>query len=635
MSLWRMYRYLAGAGLLTLLALTSAGLAGAEEQPLISGLRVEGNQYISADAITDEVKDILKVGQPYTEQKAVAARQVIMDMGYFDEVAISYELTEAGVEVVITVLEKQRIEDIVFVGNTAFDDEALAEVIFSSIGHVVDSRVVRGDVRRLEEHYQQEGYFIFIPEAGVDQFGVLTFVINEARLEEIVIEGLKKTKEWVVRRSIHSQPGDLYQEEKLYNDLRRIFNLGIFEDVRLRSLQPGTDEPTKAVRAIIEIVEKPTGMASLAAAYSELDEFVLMLDIQENNLRGRAERAKLSLEMFGRMSYDISLFEPYLDQRDTSLDISLFDTERRRRFMGGAAVALPDEEFRERRAGAVIKVARPTSATERVSISLRTEKVSSSFFQGTRTLGSVGGSAPAAMVAPQQFSGPLPGGGGKPGPDNPDLSPDKPGPGDMVQPIVVAAPLHPGGRVNSVTLGWVKDTRDIIVDPTRGGYRGLTWESAGGIVGGQESFQLYQLEERRYLPMRGGDDVLAIRLLVGLSSGGVPLFDSFSVGGARTLRGYEQDRFRGERLILANAEYRYRMSESLTIVGFVDAGDAFGGKFPTVVPGFDLEAEDQNFSMHLGAGVGIRADTPLGPLRLDFGFGEEGSQVHFGFGHTF
>ena len=67
----------------------------------------------------------------------------------------------------------------------------------------------------------------------------------------------------------------------------------------------------------------------------------------------------------------------------------------------------------------------------------------------------------------------------------------------------------------------------------------------------------------------------------------------------------------------------------------MDAGDAFGGVFRTEVPGFDIAADDDDFTIHMGMGFGIRAVTPLGPLRLDFGFGEDGSQTHFGFGHTF
>ncbi|MEI6503527.1 MAG: BamA/TamA family outer membrane protein, partial [Armatimonadota bacterium] len=115
----------------------------------------------------------------------------------------------------------------------------------------------------------------------------------------------------------------------------------------------------------------------------------------------------------------------------------------------------------------------------------------------------------------------------------------------------------------------------------------------------------------------------------------LPFFESFSAGGGNTLRGYQDDRYRGEKMLLVNLEYRRPISDRLTAVLFVDAGDAFGGNFTTVVPGFSVPADDPDFTAHVGAGVGIRVVTPIGPIRLDFGWGEDGSQAHFSFGQMF
>jgi len=594
---------------LIIVSAASLGPVSAQEQPLIAEVAVAGNQYISADVILNEVKDILKIGEPYTEQKAEAARQAVADLGYFDTVAISYEQVGEDVKVTISVVERQRIEQIVFVGNTVISDAQLKETIFSKVGHIVAAEAIRRDVRRIEDYYSQQGYIAQVANVEVDEFGGLTFIINEAYIEDISIEGLQKTKEWVVQRQIRTQPGELFQQEKIADDINRIYNMGLFGDVKL-DLRQGKEEPAKAVIPVIQVEEKPTGMVSLAGAYSELDNFVAMLSVSENNLRGRAERVSVDLELGGRTSYDFKFYEPYLDSHDTALDLSVFDTERQRRFVGGAAVSLAEDEFEERRTGATVTLSRPMTDTERVSIGMRSEQVSSSFLQGTRNLGdSVG-----TLAVP---------------------GPEPPPPGDTNDPLIVAAPLHPGGRVNSFTLGWQRDSRDIIANPTSGSYQNVSLELAGGLLGGESTYQRYNLDHRRYFGVRGDKDVIALRLLLGTTTGNIPLFDSFTVGGARSLRGYEQDRYRGENLALFNAEYRYGLSKSLTLVSFVDAGDAFGGVFRTEVPGFDIGADDDNISVHVGIGFGIRAVTPLGPLRLDFGFGEDGSQTHFGFGHTF
>jgi outer membrane protein insertion porin family len=261
-------------------------------------------------------------------------------------------------------------------------------------------------------------------------------------------------------------------------------------------------------------------------------------------------------------------------------------------------------------------------------MTLRSVEVSSSALQGTAIISPGIG----AVGTAQQIDRPG-GNSDNPVPSNPDLSPDNPEPGDISLPIEVAAPLHPGGRVNSFKLGLIDDTRDVRNNPRSGAVTSLTYEQAGALLGGGTEFGKVQVDYRRYFGV--GDDVVALRLMGGTTFGSPPLFESFSVGGANTLRGYEPDRWRGENLILGNAEYRKRINDSLTAVGFLDVGSAYGGTFETVVPGFEIQASDQSFSPHVGVGAGLRVVTPIGPIRLDMGFGEEGSQAHFSFGHTF
>jgi len=462
----------------------------------------------------------------------------------------------------------------------------------------------------------------------VDKFGVLTFIINEAHIERIDVKGLKRTKEWVVRRQIHTKPGALFREQDVAADIKRIFDLNIFENVT-SDIRAGEEDPLSGVIVQLNVKEKPTGQASFALAYSNLDNLVVMLSVQDSNLRGQAERASANVEMFGRTSFDVRYYEPFLDAHDTAMDVSIFDMQRRRRFIGGTAISLPEDEYDERRTGTIIKFSRPTSETDRWSVGFRQEKVSSSFMEATQWLGNSG----QGGISPMQWDyyygrrQPLP-------PDNPDLLPDKPEPGDGFGPIMVAAPLHPGGRVSAATIGWVRDLRDSINNPTSGSYISSSWETSGSLLGGELSFNQVTAEYRFYKPL-GKRGVLAMRLMGGVSFGSLPLFESFVAGGANTLRGYDEERFRGENLLLMNLEYRHNISDKFGIVAFVDVGDAYGGTFPTIVPGFEIPAEDQGFSSHVGLGVGLRAASPLGPIRLDFGFGSEGSQVHFGFGQVF
>jgi outer membrane protein insertion porin family len=622
----QLLRFLAVA---ILIATAAVRVAYAQEQKLIEAVKVVGNDSIPQEGILDEVKQILRPGDPYTPDKAKAAQTAVAAMGYFDDVQVTTEEKPTGITVTIRVVEKQRIQKIVFVGNTVVDDTALADIIFTRVGHVVDDRVIRRDVRRIEDFYAQRGYIAHVSKASVGQFGVLTFVIEEARVEDVLIEGLKHTDVVVVRRELTIKPGELFQEKKIASDIQRIFNLGLFKNAT-SDIRPGVKDPQRGVIVVITIEEKRTGSASVAAGYSSLDKFVLVLSLSENNFRGRGERASVNMELFGRTSYDFSFFEPYIDAKGSSFQVQVYDTESRRRFVGGPSVATTDQTFDERRSGGTFSLSKPIGPRTRASLAFRSEKVSSSSLQSTRFLPNphTGGLQPQATFQDLTNPGPRP-------PDNTNLDPDVPEPGDSLGPVVVAAPLHPGGRLVTFTFGWTQDSRNLIANPSHGAYTGLTVEQSGTFFGGASDFTKIQLDQRFFRPWLTKEGVLAVRAMDGASFGDLPLFESYSVGGTNNLRGYEEDRFRGENMAVLNVEYRHAITDKLTGVAFVDVGDAFGGTFPTVVPGFNIPAEDESFKAHVGAGLGMRVVTPIGPIRLDFGWGSDGSRAHFSFGQTF
>jgi outer membrane protein insertion porin family len=627
------YQRLLAVGLTAAAILLAVGAFAQAPAPLVSEVRVEGAGYVSADLVRDVIKGIIAPGKDLTPEKIAAAEKELMRQGYYDKVTIAQRVTPEGIQVIVTVVEKKRIEKVLFVGNTVLTDERLLAVIKSQVGGLVDPRLAERDAARIQEAYTKAGYIAQVARADVDNFGVLTFVIDEARIEGVKITGLKRTKEFVVKRQINLKAGELFQDRRVTENIHRIYDLGIFKNVTADMLQ-GTVDPVRGVIVEFKIEEGRTGQAQLALAYSNLDNLVMMVSVEEKNFRGQAEQASVSLELFGRTSYDITYVEPFFDDRGTSIELSVFDTERRRRFVGGASITTADDRFEERREGGSVRFTRPLDkeGRNRVSLRLRSEKVSSSYLQGTRTLANADTSGVGTRASTN--NGWYDNGGSHPPVDNPDVLPDTPEPGDIIGPIVVAAPLHPGGRLTSFTFGYINDLRDSMSNTTRGTYTSLTAELAGAFLGGETDFRKFQAEHRRFYRV-GTRDVIAARLMGGLSFGDLPLFESYSVGGANTLRGYEEDRFRGKRMLLGTVEYRHPLSDSLSLVGFVDAGDAFGGTFKTVVPGFTISAEDDSFDAHVGGGVGMRVVTPLGPLRLDFGWGDEGSQAHFSFGHTF
>jgi outer membrane protein insertion porin family len=184
--------------------------------------------------------------------------------------------------------------------------------------------------------------------------------------------------------------------------------------------------------------------------------------------------------------------------------------------------------------------------------------------------------------------------------------------------------------VRSLTLAAVNDTRNDVYNPRQGFYQRFSAEFAG-VFGGVD-FNKYVSDSRRFLPL-GRKNVLAVRLLAGVVTGEAPYLEQFLIGGSESLRGFRTDRFVGTRMAIVNTEYRFPVSENLLGVAFVDFGDAWGG--PVSSEEAFGEIVHESFTAHVGYGVGVRVKTPIGPLRLDLGFSEEGTETHFGVRHMF
>ena len=100
------------------------------------------------------------------------------------------------------------------------------------------------------------------------------------------------------------------------------------------------------------------------------------------------------------------------------------------------------------------------------------------------------------------------------------------------------------------------------------------------------------------------------------------------------MRGYDEgDLGSGRNFIQATAEYRFPL---ISVVGgalFVDFASDLGSG--DNVPGNPAGVRDKPGN-GFGYGVGVRVQSPLGPIRVDYGFNDQGnSRIHFGFGERF
>jgi len=490
---------------------------------------------------------------------------------------------EGGVRLIFRVFENPVISDIQFEGVEELTQEELLEVMETRSGSVYNTPRLARDAQVIEELYRSRGFILaLVVEPRMSPDGVLTLAIAEGVIEEIRISGNTHTKTNVIRRYIRTRVGETYNDEKVAKDVMRLTNLDYFETVR-RDAEIGT-EPGQVILVFTVVEKRRTGMASVGGGYSSVQGLVWFVDLMKTNLGGTGQMATLRGEFGGRTSYELGYRHPWVMTPETRLSLGLYD----RLILREAYVTDELGEQRsilydERRSGGNLTLGRPLSDRATIYVGVRADDVSIS------------------------------------------------GLTEEEEPFLAGTAFLPRA-VRSLTMAAVIDGRDNVYnprrDPTSGTYHQFSMEFAG-VFGGVE-FKKYTVDTRRYIPV-GDRNVIALRILAGTTSGDAPYLEQFLIGGSESLRGYRTDRFAGARMAILNGEYRFPLSGNLLGVVFVDVGDAWGGDIASD-PFF---GGDESFTAHMGYGVGVRVKTPIGPIRLDLGFGEEGTETHFGVSHMF
>jgi outer membrane protein assembly complex protein YaeT len=179
------------------------------------------------------------------------------------------------------------------------------------------------------------------------------------------------------------------------------------------------------------------------------------------------------------------------------------------------------------------------------------------------------------------------------------------------------------GTLNSLAFDLQRSTADNLLNPRRGYQIGVHTEDAGQQFGGTFDFTALTFDGRHYLPF-GENVVLASRILVGnlrpagLNPVNVPFSKKYFLGGATTIRGW--GRFEvsplsggvpigGDSMFLVSEEVRAPLRGKWGIVLFLDAGNVWADS-----GGILLD------NLRYAVGPGFRYQTPIGPIRFDFGY---------------
>jgi outer membrane protein insertion porin family len=451
--------------------------------------------------------------------------------------------------------------------------------------------VIRKDILTLNDLYSYEGFaFVEImPQFKEDPVSLKVDLIYEIKkgakvyFERIDIVGNVKTRDKVIRREFSVTEKGLFDAQALRKSNESLRRLDFFEEVNL-STSPGSQEDQMKLKA--EVKEKMTGSFSVGAGYSAVEQFLVMGQISERNLFGRGQRLSLDAQLGAVTTrYNLGFFEPYLFNTRVSSDSNIYNW----RYIY--------DQYNKNSVGGSLSVGYP--------------------ILGKNIRGAITYSYDDANV---------------------DEVHD-----DAAQVIKDMAGRH---QTSSVRLSLRRDTRDLIINTTKGSISNFSVEYAGGPLGGTNYFTRYLASTSWFFPFFGETTFFVNGkwgYITQNGGGDLPLYEKFYLGGINSVRGFKLntispadpatgDKIGGEQMVLFNLEYIFPLISKAGVKGvvFFDAGNVF--------------SKDQ--SMDLGnlktsAGIGIRWYSPIGPIRIEWGWnmapkpGEDSSNWEFTIGTFF
>lgn len=591
-----------------------------EPEVLIVEVDVEGVEGRLEDVVFEATN--IQPGRLTTRSKLQEDVNAIFATGFFSNVRVVPEDTPLGVRVTFVVEPNPVLAEVQV--NTVPEDtatrvlpESVVDEIFSEqYGEILNLQELQTNIEELNQWYQENGYdlaqVVGSPEVSPD--GVVTLTVAEGVIEDIQvrifdedgeqIEG--RTRDFIVKREVELSAGDVFRRDTARTDLERIFGLGIFEDASL-SFTPG-DDPRKVVLNF-DVVEGNTGSIGAGAGVSSSSGAFGTISYQERNLGGNNQNLSTEVQLGERsLLFNTRFVDPWIagDPKRTSYAVNLF---RRRSLSvifdeGETDVDLPNGDTpRVVRTGGGLTFSRPlapdpfTRADWRLSAGFSYERV--------------------------QIED-----------DDGEISP--------VDEFGNQLAFDDSGKDDLYVLEFdaVRDRRNRSEQSISGSVLRFGVDQSIPLGSGNIAFSRVRGSYSYFIPIdftsfsEKGAETLAFNLQAGTVLGDLPPYEAFTLGGSNSVRGYEQgDVGAGRSFLQATAEYRFPIFSIIGGTLFVDVGTDLGTGDD--VPGEPAEVRGKPGS-GFGYGAGVRVQSPLGAIRVDFALNDDGeSRIHFGIGERF
>lgn len=571
------------------------------KQLYIEGITIEGAKKLDPDEVKEQLAltergwlswftktGVLK--EELLERDAAAILAYYGNRGFIDAKVGEPEvdIKDDGIYVTFKVSEGDRykVGSVNFRGDLIVKKSRLRELIsaddMADGGEFLDRSVIREDMKSLSDFYSNYGYAYAEANIQMDQDRdnksvAITFVMSKRQkvhIRRVVIQGNSKTRNNVILREMRLADGDQFSGSKLQRSIVRLNKLDYFSEVDIEPVPTG--DPSE-MDLKVKVKDKNTGMVSGGIGYSTSDGVFVSAKMSERNLFGRGWNFSLNGGWSSKnISYGLDFYNPRVNDS---------------RWGAGGSTYWRNEDYDDydkETIGASVSAGYPLGEYTNFLTSYRLEH-----YNVTEV------SADAAQ--------------------------------DIID--------MKGPNWSSVVGATIKrDTTNKAFNPSTGTLNELTVEMGGGILLGDDSFVKYTFDSNYFTPVFW-DLVFHWKGSTGFihdnfGGGDIPSFERFYLGGINNVRGYSSrmisprdsdsgDRIGGNKMFYMNFELLFPLNEEFGLVGvaFYDMGNAWNDGENFFHDTKQEDGEDLLLGMYKSIGAGIRWFSPMGPIRVEYGYG--------------